>query len=372
MTELIARRAEWLQFRHDLHQIPELAWQEKETQAYLLKKLTALRLSPRPLAQTGVFARLETGRPGPTLAFRADMDALAVTEATGLPFSSRHPGRMHACGHDFHMACLLSLATLLTERRDTLCGTVCFLFQPAEEGGFGAQAVVESGVLEGADAIFGLHIWDLPLGAIGIKPGVLMASAAFFETRITGVAGHGAEPHKCKNPIPALAEMVTSYMNTGLTGTPESVLSVCSVGAGESGNVIPAEAWLRGTIRTFDEALTDRIVSTLTERTAQVAARHGCTAAFRVTIRHAAVNNDPALAAWARDVLSPKFQTLLPAPSTIGEDFSCYQALAPSLFLWVGGGPCKLHDPHFSPNEDALLTALGALYTIAKEKLGRG
>ena len=333
--------------------------------------LTALGLVPQAIAGTGVFARLDTGRPGPTLAFRADMDALAITEATGLPFSSRHPGVMHACGHDFHMACLLSLATLLVERRDTLCGSVLFVFQPAEEGEHGSHAVIESKLLSGADAIFGLHIWDLPVGAVGIKSGALMASAAFFETQIGGQGGHGAEPHKCKNPIPALAEMVAAYERNGLTGTPDCVLSVCAVQAGDAFNVIPSTATLRGTIRTFDDTLTDRILDLLSLRTEQIAKQYGCTAEFHVTTRHAAVKNDPALAAWATETLAPHFTTLTPIPSTVAEDFSDYHTVAPSLFLWVGGGEIKLHDPHFSPHEDALLTAIGVLLTLAENKLGQ-
>jgi len=366
----------WIQFRRDLHKIPELGLEEYETQRYLMRKLHEFGLIPEPIAKTGVKAVLDTRRPGPTLAFRADMDGLAVEEQNDVDYKSTHAGKMHACGHDFHMACLLGLADTLTREKENLCGKVVFFFQPAEEALCGSRDVIASGSLNDPkpDAIIGLHVWDLPLGTIGLKAGPLMAAPAFFEVTITGVGGHGAEPFKCKNPITAASQIVSAFdtlANSLTHPTKPLVVSVCSLNAGNASNVIPDTAILRGTVRTFDDELMPQVLSLLSANAERIASAFGCRTEFTTRHFHGAVHNHPALAEWAKKTLGEEFKLVEPTPSMIGEDFSNYAQIAPSLFLWVGASPCKLHDPKNSPNERAISYGVAALTRLAKDKLKR-
>ena len=366
----------WIQFRRDLHKIPELGFEEYETQRYLMRKLCDFGLRPEPIAGTGVKAVLDTRRPGPTLAFRADMDALAVEEQNDVEYKSQHPGKMHACGHDFHMATLLGLADTLTREKESLCGKVVFFFQPAEEGLWGSKNVMESGALSDPkpDAIFGVHVWDLPLGTVGLKSGPLMAAPSFFELTITGVGGHGAEPFKCKNPITVAAQIVSAFdslANSFTHPTKPLVVSVCSIEAGHTSNVIPDTAILRGTIRTFDDEMMPQILALLSANAERIASAFGCRAEFSSKPSHGAVQNDPELAAWAKETLGEEFTLVEPTPSMIGEDFSSYSQIAPSLFLWIGASPCKLHDPKNDPHERAIAVGVAALTKLTKAKLAR-
>ncbi len=366
----------WIQFRRDLHKIPELGFEEYETQRYLMRKLCDFGLRPEPIAGTGVKAVLDTRRPGPTLAFRADMDGLAVEEQNDVEYKSQHPGKMHACGHDFHMAAMLGLADTLTRQKENLCGKAVFFFQPAEEVLCGSSGVIESGALTDPkpDAIFGLHVWDLPLGTIGLKSGPLMAAPAFFELTVTGVGGHGAEPFKCKNPITVAAQIVNAFdslANSLTHPTKPLVISVCSMDAGRASNVIPDTATLRGTVRTFDDEMMPQVLSLLSANAERIASAFGCRTEFTAKHFHGAVHNHPALSEWAKKTLDGEFQLVEPTPSMIGEDFSNYAQVAPSLFLWVGAAPCKLHDPKNNPDERALSYAVSALTRLAEEKLLR-
>lgn len=366
----------WIQFRRDLHKIPELGGEEYETQRYLMRKLCDFGLMPEPIAKTGVKAVLDTRRPGPVLAFRADMDGLAVEEQNDVEYKSTHPGRMHACGHDFHMATLLGLADTLTREKEALCGKVVFFFQPAEEALCGSRDVIECGALNDPkpDAIFGLHVWDLPLGTAGLKSGPLMAAPAFFEVKVTGVGGHGAEPFKCKNPITVAAQIVSAFdslANSFTHPTKPLVVSVCSLEAGHASNVIPDTAVLRGTVRTFDDDLMPQILSLLSANAERIASAFGCQTEFITHHYHGAVRNDADLAQWAKDTLGEEFPLVEPIPSMIGEDFSNYAQVAPSLFLWIGASPCKLHDPKNDPHERAIAVGVAALTKLAKAKLSR-
>lgn len=366
----------WIQYRRDLHKIPEIGFEEYETQRYLMRMLNEFGLRPEPVAGTGVRAVLDTRRPGPTLAFRADMDGLLVEEQNKADYVSQHPGKMHACGHDFHMACLLGLADALTQEKDKLCGRVVFFFQPAEEGLHGSQRIIESGALNDPkpDAIIGLHIWDLPVGTIGLKPGALMAAPAFFELTIKGIGGHGAEPFKCKNPITAAAHLISAFDSLANSMThplKPLVLSVCSVESGTTTNAIPETATVRGTLRTFDDALMKQVLSILSDTADRICSTFGCSVSFRPSFPHGSVHNNPTLAAWAKQVLQDEFKLVEPTPSMIGEDFSDYAKVAPSLFLWLGGGKCKLHDPQNNPDERAIGYGVAALKKLAEDQLLR-
>lgn len=366
----------WIQYRRDLHKIPEIGFEEYETQRYIMRMLNAFGLMPEPVAGTGVRAVLDTRRPGPTIAFRADMDGLLVAEQNKTDYVSQHPGKMHACGHDFHMACLLGLADSLMQEKDKLCGRVVFFFQPAEEALHGSKKIIDSGALKDPkpDAIIGLHIWDLPVGTIGLKSGALMAAPAFFEVTIQGQGGHGAEPFKCKNPITAAAHLITAFDSLANSFThplKPVVLSTCSVEAGTTTNVIPDTAILRGTLRTFDDELMKHVLTALASTAERICSTFGCTVSFNGKYLHGAVQNHPTLAAWAYEVLKDEFKLVEPTPSMIGEDFSDYAQVAPSLFLWLGGGKCKLHDPQNDPDERAIGYGVAALKKLAEDQLLR-
>ncbi|MBU0732983.1 MAG: amidohydrolase, partial [Proteobacteria bacterium] len=250
--------------RRDLHRIPETAYTEKKTSSYVADYLSREKLEVKTgIAQYGVVGLMKTGRPGATLMIRADMDALPITETTGLPFSSTHEGAMHACGHDGHMAMVLGSATVLNKIKEKLNGTIKFLFQPAEEGPGGAKPMIDAGVMENpkVDYSIGCHLWpDIPDGTIGVRAGAFMAAMDRFDIEIIGKGGHGAMPHLCVDAlevgsqvINALQRVVSRHMNP----LSPAVVTIGSFRAGSTFNVIPGEAHMCGTTRTFDLKIWD-------------------------------------------------------------------------------------------------------------------
>ena len=261
-----------IQIRRDLHRIPETAYTEKKTSEYVAECLNRIGLPVQTgIATYGVVGTLDTGKSGKTLLFRADMDALPLDEKTGLPFASTHDGVMHACGHDAHMAMLLGAAAILNQLKSELTGTVKFLFQPAEEGPGGAKPMIEAGVLKDptVDHCFGCHVMPgVPEGFIGVKAGPLMAAMDRFDLKIMGKGGHGAMPHICVDALEvgtqvvnALQRISSRHMNP-LTPT---VVTVGSFHAGTAFNIIPGEAVLSGTTRTFDREIWDSWPERLTK-----------------------------------------------------------------------------------------------------------
>jgi len=198
--------------RRDLHRIPEIAFTEKKTAAYLRQYLSGIDLEVEAgIALNGIVAIMKTGRPGPTTLFRADMDALPITESTNLPFTSTHDNVMHACGHDGHMAMVLGAATILDQFRERLSGNIKFLFQPAEEGPGGAKPMIDAGVMKDppVDYVFGCHVWpDIPEGTIGVRSGPFMAAMDRFDIRVIGKGGHGAMPHECVDALEVGTQVV--------------------------------------------------------------------------------------------------------------------------------------------------------------------
>ena len=251
-----------IQTRRDLHQIPETAYTEKKTSAYVIEHLAPLGLEVQTgIAEFGVVGLLSTGRPGPTLMIRADMDALPLNEETGLGFASTHQGVMHACGHDGHMSMVLATAAILSTIKDEFSGNIKFVFQPAEEGPGGAKPMIDAGVMENphVDYAIGCHLWpDIPEGTVGVKTGPFMAAMDNFEIKIIGRGGHGAMPHMCVDALEigtqvvnALQRIVSRHMNP----LEPSVVTVASFHAGTAFNIVPGEATLSGTTRTFDRQI---------------------------------------------------------------------------------------------------------------------
>ncbi|MGG4033892.1 amidohydrolase [Paenibacillus cisolokensis] len=347
--------------RRELHRFPELSNEEFETTKRIRAWLTeaGVRLLDLGLP-TGVLAEVKGAHPGPTIMLRADIDALPVNEETGLPFASEVPGKMHACGHDFHTTSMIGAAKLLHDHADELHGTVRILFQPAEEQAVGARAVLEAGALEGVSAIFGMHNKpELPVGTVGIRTGPLMASVDRFEIDIFGKGGHAGVPEAVVDPVVVSSAIVTSLqtlVSRNVSPHYSAVVSVCKLQAGSSWNVIPDTAVLEGTVRTFEPEARAIIPDRMKQVVEGVAAGYGAEARLNWTSMLPAVNNDPAMAEMMRRAAEAQgLQVVEAVPTMGGEDFALYQERIPGCFIWMGtGGTEQWHHPRFTLNEDAI------------------
>lgn len=349
-----------IEIRRQLHANPELSGEEFETTAAIRDWLAAenIRIADYPL-RTGLVAEIGSGG-GPIVALRADIDALPIQEETGLPFASRHPGRMHACGHDFHTAAAFGAAVLLKRREQELKGTVRILFQPAEEKAKGASQVIASGALDGVGAIFGLHNKpDLPVGTAGIRSGPIMAAADGFAVEVAGRGTHAAVPEAGLDPILTAAHMLTalqSIVSRNVSSLDSAVVSVTRLQSGTAWNVIPERAVFDGTLRTFDERVRALTRRRFEEIVAGVAAAFGTAAKVSWIEGPPAVVND---ARWAgiaaRAAESVGLAVTDPVPSPAGEDFAFYLQRTPGVFAFFGtNGPEEWHHPRFDVDESAL------------------
>jgi amidohydrolase len=356
-TDLVA-------WRRHLHANPELSFQEHETARFVeenLQQLGGLELSrPTP---TSVVARLRCGD-GPTLALRADMDALPIHEESGVEFASTRPGVMHACGHDGHTAVLLGVARTLVERRDELAGEVRFLFQHAEElPPGGARELVAAGALDGVDAVVGCHLFALvESGTVAVPLGPFLAAPDTFAISVRGRGGHAAMPQNSVDPIPAAAQIVTALQQIVSRETSpleRAVVSVTQIHGGSADNIIPEAVELRGTVRTFTRDVQDAIRAALERIANGIAAAHACSADVTYEEGYLAVENDPEVAELVRRNVEPERLGTV-GPIMGGEDFSAYQQVAPGCFFVVGaGGPDGFphHHPRFTIDEQALPVA---------------
>ncbi|MBM4187513.1 MAG: amidohydrolase [Gemmatimonadetes bacterium] len=384
-TAAAALRDQVVAWRRHLHRHPELSFHEHETARFVeatLATFGGLELSrPTP---TSVLARLITGRPGPTLAFRADIDALPIQEENSHDFVSTAPGVMHACGHDGHTAVLLGVARALTERRDILVGELRFIFQHAEEvlpGG--AQALVDAGVMEGVDLIVGQHVWStLEHGRIGVKEGAMMAAPDTFFITVRGRGGHAAEPDETVDPIPVAAQVVMA-LQTIVSRTVDpiepAVLSVTQFHAGTTHNVIPEEAKLVGTVRTFDKALRARIPKDMERIVKGITEAHGAEYEFAWQDGYRPVINDAGVTARVAAVARTLFgdeRVVTLEPTMGGEDFSAYLEKAPGTFFYTGAGAAARgityphHHPKFDIDETSLDMSLKLFVAVALDVLG--
>lgn len=359
--EVLALAEELSAVRRDLHRHPELGFEEVRTSRLVAARLRALGLEvTEGVAKTGVVGLLRGARPGRTLLLRADMDGLPLQEATGAPYASTIPGRMHACGHDGHVAMLLGAARVLARRRERLGGAVKFVFQPAEEGPGGAKPMIEAGVMEGprVEAAFGLHLSnDLPVGRLGIRSGPVLAAADRFELTIRGQGGHGALPHQTVDAIVVGAHVVTALqevVSREVAPTHPAVVSVGTIQGGSNYNIIAAELRLTGTLRAFDPKVRDelprrveRIVRGVTE-----AFRAGCE--FAYLPGYPPTVNDEGMSRFAAEVASEVVGAegvMAQEPIMGAEDMSYFLAAAPGCFVFLGSAdPDRgLHRPHHSP-----------------------
>jgi amidohydrolase len=364
--------------RRELHQHPELSLEEVETTARLRRWLTeaGIRILDLPLA-TGLVAEVGGLQPGPTIAIRTDIDALPIPEQTGLAYASLTPGKMHACGHDFHMTAVLGAALLLKAEEASLAGTIRFFFQPAEEIAAGAKQLIDAGAMEGVAAVFGAHNKpDLGAGLIGIKEGPLMAAVDSVLIEVNGVGGHGALPHMTKDPVVAAAAIIMSLQTIVARSTnplETAVVSVCTVQAGQGAhNVIPDKVILKGTVRTFNESVRNAVKVRIAEVAESVARAHGCTVAIAYPLLGLPpVQNHPAAVAVARRACEALGLPVAEAvPTMASEDFSLYQVEAPGCFVWIGTG-CAFdwHHPEFLVDEGVLSRGAAYFAQVAVEAL---
>lgn len=347
--------------RRELHEYPEVAHEEFKTTESIRGwlKEAGIRILDYGL-KTGVIAEVGEAEGGPIIALRADIDALPIEEETGLEFASKIPGRMHACGHDFHTASVLGAAYLLKQQEAELAGRVRFIFQPAEEKAEGAEIVLQSGALDGVSAIFGMHNKpDLPVGTVGIRPGPLMAGADGFIIEVEGLGTHAAVPENGNDPILAASHIVTalqSIVSRNVGSLQSAVVSVTRFHSGTAWNVIPDKAVLDGTIRTFVPEVRTHVLARFEEVVHGVAAAFGTKAELTWVKGPPAVHNDPHLEELT--VLAAKntgLQVALTDPSPAGEDFAYYQKQIPGFFVFMGtSGSREWHHPAFDLDEEAL------------------
>ena len=370
--------------RRHFHRHPEASLKEFETAARVEEELAGLGLSPRRLGETAVVADLVGGEAGPVVALRADMDALVLQEESEKEYASRRPGLMHGCGHDAHMAMLLVAARLLAERRQTLPGTVRFLFQPGEEISAGAPILIEGGALEGVEAIFGLHVWaDLPSGVFSVEAGPRLASCDRLAIDVRGRGGHAGKPHQAVDAVVTTAAIVMNLQTVVSRETDPLKSLVLSLGTLRSGslwNIVAGEGRIEGTVRAFDDAL-QRGAQAQVERIAQSTA-----SAFRAeaTVTYDALcpvtANDEGLSEAAGEVVASLYgpdRVVTMAPVAVSEDFAFYGAHVPAHFAFLGvgrdeaGSTWPHHHPRFDVDERALPCGVAYYAASALAFLGR-
>jgi len=391
-----------IEWRRKFHKSPELSNREDQTGAFIAEYLKSLGLKVQyPVAKTGVVGLLNTGRPGPVVALRADMDALPITERNSLAFASKvkttfggqETGVMHACGHDAHMAMLMAVAKILSEDKKDLKGTVKFIFQPAEEGvgpdesPAGAELMIKESVLENpkVDVVFGLHIQSLlPSGSLSYRPGALMSAVDGFDVRVMGKGAHGATPWEGVDPVVVASQIVNGLQTivsrqTALT-TAAAVITVGTFHAGIRRNIIPDEAFLQGTIRTFGPDMQKKVHEKIKLTATKIAEASGATADVSINIMYPATINDLDLT----EKMVPSLEkaagkekvNVIPAV-TMAEDFSFYQEKVPGFFFFLGAYPAEMklekkpthHTADFMIDEKSFSVGVKALLNLTVDYL---
>ncbi|NIM57438.1 MAG: amidohydrolase [Candidatus Aminicenantes bacterium] len=377
IKELTPQLIEW---RRDFHRHPEIAYKEHRTSSVIRKFLESLGLPVKVHAETGLRAVLEGKPGGATVALRADIDALPLKEEGDKEYKSENPEAAHACGHDGHMAILMGTAKLLSQRREKFKGNAVFLLQPSEEKiPGGAKRMIEEGVLEGADAIFGLHLWQpLPTGTVGIVRGAMMAQPDAFYITVKGKGGHGSMPHTAVDPILVASHLVVntqSIVSRSIDPLKPVVVSFGTVNGGTIYNIIPGEVSLTGTVRTFDPSLQSLAQKRLKEITEETCKAFGATAEFKYEKGYPPLVNHESMVDLVLDVVKntlgeERIKDIDPVMG--GEDFAYFLEKVPGAFLFFGigdGMEFPHHHPAFDLDEKALPQAVLLMTSLALEFL---
>ncbi len=363
--EIKSREAAMIAMRRELHRHPELSFEEQQT-----AEVVAARLKAGGLAEVqtnvggyGVVGTLKGGLPGKTIMVRADMDGLPILEQNQVEYRSQNPAAMHACGHDGHVSICLTLAEILSARRDELPGTVKFVFQPAEERGGGATKMIKDGVLNSpeVDAVIGLHLWNnLPVGQLGITNGPIFANADGYEIIVRGKGGHGALPHQTVDALVVAAEMVVALqtlVSREMTPLEPAVVTVGSFHSGSAFNIINEEAKIAGTFRTINKEAREYLQRRIRELTEGVARSMRATVDIKFTIGVPAVVNDPTITAAVREAGSTVLGSdniVTVSPVTIADDMSEFLLAKPGCYFLMGSSNSArgLDFPHHHPRFD--------------------
>ncbi len=375
---LLSKQIEW---RRHFHQYPELAFEEFKTTKFLQTHIKKFGLKLLPLkTSTGILAQIETGKPGPIVAIRTDIDALPITECTGVKYASKTKGRMHACGHDVHMATVLGTAAILAKMKKELRGKIRFIFQPAEEcPPGGARPMIENGAIEGVDILLGLHVDpELPTGKISTRDGITMASVFDFDLVIKGIGGHAARPHKAVDPIVTAAEVIDSIQKiTAREIDPASpvVITFGQISGGNARNVIPEAVYLKGTARTLSSDMYKKIPGLIRRTVAGICKARGAKFELNRIADYPVLKNNASVNRLIEKNYAHLFgqNKIAPCNQTLGgEDFACYLQKVKGAMFRLGVMNRKLkadkpwHSPQFMVDENAIKfgTALLVATTI--------
>ena len=381
---LVQFQAELQKIRRDIHAHPELAYEEVRTADVVAQKLTEWGIPVvRGLGVTGVVGIIKNGDSPRAIGLRADMDALPMPEINTFAHASRHEGKMHACGHDGHTAMLLGAAYYLSQHRN-FDGTVYVIFQPAEEGGRGAERMIQDGLFEKypMDAVFGMHNWPgIPAGHFGVTPGAQMASSNEFHVTVKGKGSHAAQPHKAVDPVMTAVQIAQAWQTIvarNINPNDPAVVSITQIHTGSATNVIPDEAMMVGTVRTFSLPVLDLIERRMQEIAEHTAAAFDATVDFRFNRNYPPLINHAAETAFAVEVLTEQFGAdhvdAHTEPTMGAEDFAFMLQHKPGCYVFLGNGdgghrdhghglgPCNLHNPSYDFNDDLL--PIGATYWV--------
>lgn len=375
--------------RRDLHEYPELGYEEHRTSEIVAKELEKLGFKvQRNMGKLGVIGLLRGKEEGKTILLRADMDALPLEENNDLPFKSKNPGIMHACGHDVHVSVLLGVAKVLAEYKDQLKGNVKFAFQPAEESNptGGARYMIEAGALENpkVDAALGLHVWDLPLGKVALRPGAIMAQSDRIYLTVKGKASHGAQPENGADAIVAAAHIITALqtiVSRNVGPLDSAVVTIGTIIGGARYNNTPDLVKLEGTVRIFDPKISDLIPKRIKEVAENVAIALGCECEVNYVKGWSVTVNDEELNSEVTESFANAFgreNIIIPNnPATTGEDFSEFSKKVPSVYFWLGigseinEGRRTLHNPNLIVDERAIPIGMKAFVVATLDYLNK-
>lgn len=361
---------EMVEIRRDLHMHPELSFQEKRTPAFIAEYLKRLGMEVRTgVGGNGVVGYLQGGKPGKTIALRADFDALPIADEKEVAYRSQVPGVMHACGHDIHTAALLGTAKALSFVKDEIPGNVVFIHQHAEElAPGGAKSMVEDGCLDGVDEVYGAHVEvNYPVGQVAVNDGYVQAASDTFDITVRGRGGHAAEPHWCIDPLVIGSHLVVDLQNIvsrRIDPLQPALVTVGAFNSGDAHNVIPDKAYLKGTVRTYDKQVRIQAENALKLIAQKTAEKHEAVIDVTYTKGYISLYNHPKETEFIKNLaidLIGKDKVVVKPPDMGGEDFAYYVDARPGSFFWVGGGNPEIdavfphHHPKFDVDEKSML-----------------